>query len=68
MKAKTPNGTPMITLRAKSQGALMSAAARQVAQLVGTPGSETVLVVYADNAATVFCEQLDSKPKMGLER
>ena len=68
MSARIPSGAPIITLRAKSQGALMIAAAKRVAQLKDTQGSAAVLVVYADNAARVFCERFKAKPKVGLER
>ena len=77
-KPATPSGgsraassslsSQVITLHAKSQQALMSATARQVAALQETPNSETVLVVYSDNAARVFCEQNASQPKAHLQR
>ena len=49
-------GSPTVTVRAKSAGALMNAAAREVALLQGARPQETVLVVYGDHAASLFCE------------
>ncbi len=58
---------PVINLQAKSQQALMSATAKQVAALQSTGDSlEAVLVVYSENhAASVFCEQGAPAPRTG---
>lgn len=52
----TPPLGSLITIRAKTHDALVSAAARQVEAIkFDHHPSEPVLVVYGDHAASVFC-------------
>lgn len=54
----TPAQGSVVTVRAKSHGALMSATAKRVEALKEDHQADPVLVVYgAGNAAHVFCEQ-----------
>ncbi len=50
-------------VRAKSLEALMSATAKTVAALKVDNRTEPVLVVYGENAASVFCEQTGTPSK-----
>ena len=63
-----PAGASVITVRAKSHDALMSATAKTVAAMKVDNHSEPLLVVYANNAAIVFCEQTATSVKVGLQR
>ena len=68
-RPQTPPAGSVVTVRAKSHDALMSATARTVAALKIENHSEPVLVVYGgDNAASVFCEQVATPQKAGLQR
>lgn|GEM_PF-3136993 len=54
----TPAQGSVVTVRAKSHDALMSATAKTVEALKEEHQADPVLVVYGDgNAARVFCEQ-----------
>lgn len=56
-RPQTPPAGSLVTVRAKTHDALMSATAKTVAALKIENHSEPVLVVYGDHAAKVFCEQ-----------
>lgn len=61
----TPPAGSLVTVRAKSHDALVTAAAKTVeAFKFDHRPSEPVLVVYGDNAASVFCEQAAEVPKV----
>jgi hypothetical protein len=68
VKVKTEITAPIIRLRAKSQRELMSATAKKVAALCDTHPSETVLVVYSNKAASLFCESAATPSKADLSR
>ena len=65
-RAPTPAAGSIVTVRAKSHDALMSATAKTVAALKIENPCEPVLVVYGDNAASVFCEQTGAGLKTGV--
>jgi hypothetical protein len=64
----TPPAGSLVTVRAKSHDALMTATAKTVEALKVENHSEPVLVVYSENAASVFCESAATPPKAGLQR
>ena len=65
-RTTTPPAGSVFTVRAKNHDALMAATAKTVAALKVDNHSEPVLVVYGDNAASVFCEQAATAQKAGL--
>jgi hypothetical protein len=68
-RPQTPPAGSVVTVRAKTYDALMTATAKTVAALKIENHSEPVLVVYGeDNAASVFCEQAATPPKPGMHR
>ncbi len=62
----TPPAGCVVTVRAKTYNALMNATAKTVEAFKVENHTEPVLVVYGDNAASVFCEQPAPPLKSGL--